>query len=142
MAATDIVQKLDEGLVAIVTADATMRALCGRTTALMVPWQDVGEATLPVVVYQLVTMEQGGGLGDERRGVYTFTAFSEGKNARANAHALMERMEQVLTYSALTAQGLNAAALTWTRRGIAENVFEDTRNVRRADGDLTIWITK
>jgi len=142
MSATDIVQKLDEALVTIVNADATMRTLCGRSTGLVAPWQDIGTATFPIIVYQLLVMVEGGGLGDERTGTYTFTAFSEGNNAKANANAIMERLEQLVTYNALFAQGLDAAATRWTRRGVSENVFADTRNVRRADGDLEIWITK
>lgn len=141
MTATDIVQKLDEAVVAIVNADATMRTLCGRSTGLIVPWQDIGGLTLPVVVYQLVTADQTGGLGDTRLITLTFTAWSEGNHAKANANALMERLEQVLVFQNLAGQGLDAAEQRWTRRGIAESPL-GSRNVRRADGDLQVWITK
>ena len=141
MPATDVIQKLDEAVVTIVNADATMRTLCGRSTGLIAPWQDIGDATLPIIVYQLVVADQVGGLGDARVATMTLGAFSEGNNAKANANALMERLEQLLTYTALATQGLDAAVRRWTRRGIADNLF-DTRNVRRADGDCEIWITK
>lgn len=142
MTATDIIQKLDEAVVTIVTADSTMRTLCGRSTGLIVPWGDIGSATLPVITYQLVNADQVGGLGDVRMVLMTFTAFSEGNNAKANANALMERLEQLLVYQNLAGQGLDAAQRLWSRRGLSSLEAFGTRNVRRADGDLQVWITK
>lgn len=106
--ATDIGQKLDEAMVAILSADAGIQGLAERSDALVIPWGDFGKAKLPVILFKRVDLVDEGGLGDTRSASYDFTAVAETRGGQAMVNALAERCEKALTQPALAAQGLDA----------------------------------
>lgn len=136
MAPTDIGQKLDEALVAILRADAGIQQLAERTEKLVRPWGEFGGSALPVILYQRVTLEEVGALGDTRRAFYDFTAVAEGEGGRAMVNALIERVEIAITQPALAARGMDAAPMgIWRRRplGVREQISGDNTKERVAE---------
>lgn len=139
---TDIEDRLARGLVAILNADPGVQAITGRTTGNVVAWSADVTAALPVIAYQLVELVEIGGTGDNRDAEYQLTAIAEGNGARSMVAALLERIEQALTWAAFDAQGLDALVRRRRRRVVPATDSEASRGLARADLDLTIWITK
>lgn len=145
MAATDVEQRLIEGLVAIVSADAGIRTLCGgRTKQILVPFEDASllDRDLPVIAYE-VTLEQIGGVGDNRRAGVRFSIVALGAGAAATCRAIAERLELGLTQPLFAAQGLDAAVVpgSW-RRVPAPFDRQGTDQFWRTTLECQVWITK
>lgn len=147
--ATDLVERCIEAIVTIVNADSGMQALTGRTTRNLVPWGDIAslEANdlvprLPVCAYAVIDASERGGIGDTRDIRLQITAYAAGDNAQAKANAMLERIELGITQPLLFAQSIDAAPIRRTRRGITEEAPEGIRNLRRADVDLDLYVTK
>lgn len=141
--ATDLEQRLVEGLVAILNADAGVRALTGRTEGNLLPFGTAEVVPYPVLLYQVVQIAETGGAGDTRNALVQITALAEGNNAGATARALIERVELGVTQPLLAATGLDAAVVRRFRRSLPiEATADGSRGIARADIDLTLYVTK
>lgn len=144
MPTTDIEERVVEAFTAIVAADAGLQALFGRSSQIVYPWDDSNwSAILPVLVYAVIVHQESGGVGDNRLLTIQATVFAQGNNARALCSAAMERLEIAVTEPAFVAQNLDAAPMPGRRRRYRAPIPpEESRDLRRADMDLTIWVTK
>lgn len=108
MAVVDRAQDLVEAIRDILTADAEIRALAGRTTDIVVPWDDLAvDGAVPIVAYALRDTEpavRGAGLNTERIAVQ-YACFAKTKR---DANRLAARIPKVLTWSAFNARSLDA----------------------------------
>lgn len=144
----DLATPLCSAIVAILTADATMQTLCGRTTRIVVPFEDVNDAEapaqeipLPVVAYAYVSDQEIGGVGDERLVTLTLDVIADGNQAHTQVHEISARMRQVLTWSAFNARGLDAIVRApVTRFGVPDDP-EATRGLRLMRNSYTIQAT-
>lgn len=141
MASTDLEQRLREAIVAVLTADTQVQALCGRTTKIVRPWSSIAEGDLPVLNYYILATEELGGTYDTRRVTVSFTAWAEGEGAQSIANHLVERVELGLTWPLLNAQNVDAAPLRRTRTGV-EIDREGSRGLARSDIDVELLVTK
>jgi hypothetical protein len=135
---SDAVQRVNEALVAIVNADATIRTLTGRTSGNLVPWSQAGTGTLPTTAYQLV-VDSPVGDGQVRRMQYQLDAFADGNGAGATVNALADALIEGISVTALATQGLDAVVETITRRVLPPDP-EGGRALQRATLDLTLTL--
>lgn len=149
----DILRDLRLALVAIVNADATLRTLMGRTTRLLVRWQDLQlDGPLPVIAYSLIGFEQTGADDDTREGTVQFSVVAAETNdatgALGKAEAIVERLEALSWSVLLLAQGVDGAPVRLTRRPDQEagdgdsGPREGTRGLAREDLDIAFAISK
>lgn len=127
---------MNEALVAIVNADATVQGLTGRSTRNLVPWSTVEGMTLPVVAYQLI-VDAPIGDGLRRQMQYQLDAFADGNGGGALVNALADALTQGISVTALAAQDLDAVVESITRRVLPQDP-EGGRAVQRAILDLTL----
>lgn len=95
-------------VVALVEADPVIQTLCGRPADVIVPWKTVADAQWPVLAYQRMSDTPVSGIGDARRVSLLMAACAEGDGALDTAEALVQRVRELLTAAAFTAQGLTA----------------------------------
>lgn len=130
---------------AIVNADATLQGLMGRADDLIAPWEDgavLGESTtpLPLVNYLVVSLDEGGGEAQSWMGLVQLTVHAEGPGSWATVEDVLERLGDLLTYSAFNGQGLNAAVMHWRRLDVGA-VRESTRLLARGDLEADVTLT-
>lgn len=107
-------------VLAILNADATVQARCGRATECAIAWGafDLDRDPLPMLVFQ-DTEEVGGAIEGTRRVSGVLAAFATGETADDVAAGLLDAAEAALTLPALAARGLDAcpdpAALPFPR---------------------------
>jgi hypothetical protein len=141
VATTDPVHALWEALVAIANqAGGPVALVTGRTTANLVPWADVGTQPLPGLVGQLVGAPEVGGVGENYRVTFRFSAVAQGNGATRTVRELVHQWRQALTQPALAARNVDAAPLRWVRDEPAE-APEDTRALARHDVTVELWLT-
>lgn len=111
----DLATPLCAALVSILTADATIQSQCGRSTRLVVPFEDVNDAEdaaaeipLPIIVYTYGTDTEIGGIGDQRLVTLTLDVVAEGNDARTTVHEISAQIRRALTWNAFDAHGLDA----------------------------------
>lgn len=138
---TNEVTTVRNAVVALLSADATMRTLCGRTGGIVVPWGTVASAKRPVLAYLLSSNAGIGGAGN-RRSVQVFLgAFAQGNGAMDTVEALTRRAREVLTHTAFMTQGLDAIVITADERAGGETEDGTISQDARHDCDLTLLLT-
>ncbi len=144
----DLATPLSAAVVAILSADATVQALCGRATRLVVPFEDVNDAEdpvteipLPIVVYAYGQDTEVGGIGDQREVSLTLDVIAEGNDAARVINQLSARLRDVLTWNAFQAHGLDAVVRAPVIRDGAAAEPEATRGLRIMRNLYTIWAT-
>lgn len=143
MTVTDIEGKLIEALVTITNDNAYIVSLTGRTTKNLVPWDDLGRAVMPVIAYFVVSHVSRGGAGDNRDITVQFSVFAEGRGAAALTRAIVEVLETAFTQPLLVAAGVDGFVKPDSRvRRSGGDDPDGATNRRRADLDLTFWVTK
>ncbi len=125
-----------------------MQTLCGRTTRLIVPFEDVNDAEdpateipLPVLVYTDVDDQEIGGLGDERLITLTFDAIAEGNDARQTVNEMTAQIRNLFTWTAFNAHGLDAIVRAPVNRSGASADPEATRGLVIKRSTYTIQVT-
>lgn len=106
------VQRVRQALVALVTADVTLQNLCGRVSDLVRAPDQLGEATLPILVMGQPIWD-----ARSRQMLVPLGAVAEdgSSGATATTEALLVQLEAVLSATGLKAQGLDAAPLAFDR---------------------------
>lgn len=146
--AGDWMQTLRKALGAILNPDGpqstagTLMNLMGRSTILAVEWNALelvpGDVGLPLLLVQFLPVTQTGADGDTRRGTVQFTALAEGNNAQAVADNILGRVEQLLTATALLAQGVDASPVGFWRRLTLPQDRQFTRALHRSDAETDL----
>lgn len=144
----DLATPLCAAIVAILSADATMQALCGRATRLVVPFEDVNDAEdpvaeipLPIIAYSYGQDTEIGGVGDQRLATVTLDMIAEGNDAGTTVNELSARARALLTWTAFNALGLDAYVRAPVIRDGAAADPEATRGLRIMRNLYTIWAT-
>lgn len=144
----DLATPLCAAIVAILTADATVQSLCGRTTRLVVPFEDVNDAEepaqeipLPILVYSYGQDTEIGGVGDQREVTLTLDVIAEGNDAGTTVNQLSARIREALTYPAFAARGLDAIVRAPVVRDGAAAEPEATRGLKIMRNLYTILAT-
>lgn len=110
---------VDEAVVAILQADATMRLLAGKPTGvgLCVEWETLAAAVMPVCTVSLDSDLQTGESGDHRPGTLLVACWADGEHGgKVTARRLAERAEVLLGSSGSSnfyGQGLDLAPMRW-----------------------------
>lgn len=143
MATTDVVELLRQGIRTAVNADTTLHGIMGRTTRLIVPFNNtLQDAEMPVIAYHVVYANEIGGAGDNREVMVQFSVFDEGSTASERIANIIEVLETKFRPAVLVAMGLTDG---FVRRRARRDGDEDPENAtarRRADIDHTFWVTK
>lgn len=137
MPPTDGAQRVCEAGVTILSADASVQSLCGRTTGLVIPWEDVGVAQTPVIAYILLDDEEIGGVADQRRATMRYTAIAEGGARQATCHSLIDRIRKALTAPAFIGQNLDASIRRRVQRTVPQG---EQRPAGRYRSDLELVV--
>jgi hypothetical protein len=104
------VKTLRQALVTILTADGTLQTLCGRTTNILVDWESLPEATLPVIGLFLVEEPLTGISGEHWDVRVQFACLADrDTGGMAMAEDLAARVLAVVTHTLLYAQGVDGA---------------------------------
>ena len=138
---TDPLRRLAIALVAILGADLTLQgaAYFNRATDLLNPFEDgIVNPPLPRALYTLVGFGETAGSGRAWRGTVQLDAFADGNDARERAESILERMVVLLTATAFTGQGLDAAPIGLVRRFYPGVEREQTRRLQRASLELDL----
>lgn len=132
----DLATPLCAAIVAILTADATIQSLCGRASRLVVPFEDVNDATdptqeipLPIIVYSYGQDVEIGGVGDQRLVTLTLDVIADGNDSGTVARQLSAQIRTALTWNAFNAQGLDAFVRAPVTRDGAAAEPEATRGL-------------
>lgn len=144
----DLATPLCAAIVAILSGNAAIQALCGRTERLVVPFEDINDAddplanvALPVLVYTYGTEIEVGGIGDQRLVSIIFDAIAEGDNAWQTVCELQAHVRAALTWNAFDGQGLDAVVRAPVTRDGAAADPEATRGLRILRSTYSIWAT-
>lgn len=146
----DLATPLCAALVAILSGNASIHALCGRTERLVVPFEDINDAdpdeplaqvALPVLVYTYGNDTEIGGIGDQRLATIIVDAIAEGDNSWQTVCELQAYARAALSWNAFDAQGLDAVVRAPVVRDGAAADPEATRGLRILRATYTIWAT-
>ncbi len=139
MTTVDRVQQWREATVYIVNADSELRTLCGRTSLLIVPWDNLDlDGDLPVIAYQAVASGPQSYFVDRIRA--QFSVFGP---LEATCNTICARLEKLLRNPAYTARGLDVGrdgASPPDRQWPGADPRQDDAAVARADIDITFLI--
>ena len=140
MTTIDPVQAWSEHTVAIVTADAELRTLMGRTSGLIVPWSTFTlDGPLPVICYAEIA-----GPSPLSSRTQRFTAgFAVFAASRSLANTICKRLDNLLKYPAYAARGADIArdpASPADRSWPPAEPRQDDAAQFRADVDLTFLV--
>lgn len=127
-----------QALVAIVTADATIRTLCNRTTKLCVGWRHLPDVPLPALGFLIVDEHRTGQAGEHWEPQLQLTAVADDTTgAEARCEDLLKRAMDILAQPAFVARGVDAAPLLpWhVREGVADLAAHEL-GVSRLDGEV------
>jgi hypothetical protein len=107
------VQRVRQAIVALVTSDATLQALCGRSTDLVRGPAQLSDAPLPMLVF-------GDPVWDSRSRQMTVPLGAVAEDATAaganeTTQALLVQLEVVLSALGFNAQGVDAVPLAFDR---------------------------
>lgn len=139
--ATSELTTLRRAIVTILSADATIRTLCGRTSGLVVLWDSIAAAKRPVIAYMTAASVRTGGAGHRRRVTVLLAAFAQGNTSQDLVEALTRRVREILTNPAFKAQGIDATVVSTTERSTSEVEDGGLSQESRHDLDLTILLT-
>lgn len=141
--ATSCTTLVRNALKAIADGDATLRALTGRTSNILVRWKTPLEAPKPVLACLVAHNGRTGGTGDRRRVQVLVAAFAEGTFAQATAEAMTQRLREIVTPPALQARGLDGEVIEAVDRdGVDDSTdAKSPTAVGRSDLDLLIRVT-
>jgi len=104
------VKSLRQALVTIVTADATLQTLCGRTTDILVDWESLPEAPIPVIGLFIVDEPLTAISGEHWEPRVQFSCLADlAAGGMAVAEDLAARLVAIVTHTNLYAQGLDAS---------------------------------
>ena len=134
-------QRVREALVAVLDAAPGIVAITGRPNANIVAWADLSlESDLPILAYQVVSLVQITGSGDQRRARIQLTAAA--RDDEAIAQELLNAASIALTTPALAALAapLDACRIQSDEQVLAGD-FELAEQVARADMDVVLDIT-
>lgn len=111
---------LRNAIVDILSADEAVQQLTGKTkaTGAVVSWNLPASFRPPVIAYLLPTNDEIGGLAGSRHCLALFGAMADGAQGLTVAEALIQRVREALTATALAAKGVDAAVLRVTERTI------------------------
>lgn len=144
----DLATPLCAAIVAILTGDATIQTLCGRTTRLVVPFEDVNDAVdpaneipLPIIVYSYGQDVEIGGIGDQRSVTLTLDAIADGNDSGTVVRQLSAQIRTALSWNAFDAQGLDAFVRAPVIRDGAAAEPEATRGLTIMRNIYTIQAT-
>lgn len=144
----DLATPLCAAVVAILSGDATMQSLCGRSTRLVVPFEDVNDADdptreipLPIIVYTYGQDVEIGGIGDQREVTVTLDVIAEGNDADVTVNQLSARMREALSWTAFNARGLDAFVRAPVSRDGAAAEPDATRGLKIMRNTYTIRAT-
>ena len=124
----------------VVNADATMRTLCGRNDKLIYAWRASHKATIPVVLYAIVSDGEKGNAGNYREVVLQLSSLADGDGAVAKVFDMEDRLRALLTQAAFAAQGCDAAPILRQAREVDEDGDVKLLRLARRDLDLTLTI--
>lgn len=130
------VQRVRQAIVALVTADATLQALCGRSTDLVRAVGQLSEATLPILVMGQPTWDS-----RSRQMVVPLGAVAEDGTVGANetTQALLAQLEVALDAPGLVAQGVDAVPLAFDRTA-GEIDEEGSPTLTIAEATMTLLV--
>jgi hypothetical protein len=150
-APTDVEERVAVGICAIVEAMASLQALMGRGSNLIIArndWARVPEdIPLPLVAYAITSHTEIGGAGDNRRFVVTLDCFAREAGAGAAmdpkqlTRHMVEALELGITQPALAGQGLDAAPMRRSRPPVPADP-EGTEGLQRSTIEFELWMTK
>jgi hypothetical protein len=95
-------------VVAVLTADATVRTLCGRTVACAISWSALYAATYPVIATQVSTVAEIDGIDDPHEALMQFSCFAEGARGLEVSESLAQRVRELVGTVAVTGVGIAA----------------------------------
>lgn len=105
-------KSLRQALDTILNADATLQTLCGRATDILVDWESLPQATLPVIGLFIVDEPMTGESSEHWQPLLQFTCLADrAAGGMAIVEDLADRVLAIVTYTNLDAQGLNAAPM-------------------------------
>lgn len=96
-------------VVALLTADATVRTLCGRTVACAISWSALYAATYPVIAVQVSNVAELDGIDDAHEALVQFSCYAEGARGLEVSEALAQRVRELVGTVAVTSVGISAA---------------------------------
>lgn len=132
------VQRARQAIAALVTADATLQGLCGRSSDLIRAPDQLGEAPLPILVMGTPVWD-----ARSRTMGVPLGAVAEdtiGAGALATTEALLVRLEAVLGAPGFNAQGLDAVPLAFDRApGDIDTEGSPTLTIAEATATLLVF---
>ncbi len=136
-------------LVAIIEGDGpqgsagTLQNLCGRGSNLVVAWDDLKDAVLPIGTYLLVDVSQGAGSGDQRRVLAQLDTWAdEASGGIDKAEQIADRYEAILTEPNFRAQNVDAAPWLVRRRDNVESQDDVAAGRRRVTLEMTFTLKR
>lgn len=149
--ATDIEERFAQGAVAIIEGLASLQTIMGRSSNLIVAWEDwqrvPEDVDFPVIAYDLTVHREIGGAGDNRRIVLTLSCFdhehgsAQAMDPKQRTRQMVEAIELGFTQPALAAQGLDACVVRRERPPVPPDL-DGTEGLARSTIALDCWITK
>lgn len=136
-APTDIVQAVQEAIVAALSSDATVQAITGRTSENVIDWNSLTTEALPVIAYLVSAAREVGGLAYTWDVDVQLSAFA---TVNADANRLAERARVVLiapTFASLP-NPLDAYSMNRIVRTLP---FDQTSDSYRTDLTLQLTVT-
>lgn len=92
---------LRQALKQIVTGDATMRTLCGRSSDLIRPWRTLATAKLPVVTFTFADQAQTGESGEKWETITRLSCWADQQTGGdATIEDMAKRLLAILNYPA------------------------------------------
>ena len=135
--------ELRSAVVAIIEADVTMQGLCGRPSDLIRAWDDLAEATWPVITYLEVDVDQGAGSGDQRRPILQFDPWADAASGGIDkVEQMADRLEAILIEPNFRAQGVDAAPWRVRRRDNLESQDDVAAGRRRKSLEITFTLKR
>lgn len=137
-AATDLIRRVQEGVVAILDVDPAVTTITRRHSCNCMPWQGVSDVDLPVLLLQFVDATEWGAIADHRRIRFRVTAMASGNDSEAICDALVSAAETLLVQPRFAALGLDAYPERRNRyRGPLDPVPAGSQ-LARSDLELTL----
>src|SRR5689334_8494772 len=117
MPVTDLDQLLRQAIIAILSTDATLRTLCGRTTRIAIERDTfTKDQPLPAIAFDLREVDFG-----SNRLELVLTGCAEGNDSGKKTRELLEAAVAALSYAAFAAQSLEVVPSVPVRRSSTED---------------------
>ena len=116
--ASAVATLLRNGLVSVLTADATVQSLCGRSSGCVVAWQSIAAAQLPVLAILVTFAEELDGVDDPWGASVLVSGIADGARGVETAEALTQRARELIATIAVSTAGMQASPESVTVRPI------------------------